>query len=555
MGEVYRARDERLDREVAIKVLSPHLLDSPEGRERFSREARAAFALNHPNICTVFDVGSDPPFLAMELLDGETLQHRLGRGALDVPALIDIALALADGLDAAHGKGVIHRDIKPANIFLTSHGPKILDFGVAKAGLGEAPLQSAEPTRPGDALVTGPGIAVGTFAYMSPEQLRGEPLDRRTDLFSLGLVLYEMATGVPAFTGATAAAIGAAIIHERPRAPRVVRPHVPQELDQIVLKALEKHRDERYQTAADLRADLRRLKRQVDSSSSPALAASVVPAWRRYRLMVVGAAVVLASSAGVYFLSNREPVERPVTVVRSLQDFQVEQLTATGNADRPAVSPDGRYVAYVQADGNDHSLWVRQTATNSHVNIVPSQPGARIFGVTVTPDGNDVDFVKEPYPQFPMYRVPFLGGAPKKLLDGVWSPIGWSSDGQQMAFVRKLPSDSALVVAGRDGNAERVLVMRRDSAILYDFLYGGWPSASPSWSPDGRRIAVRGRELNPDGLPVEQVVVVEVGSGRVEVLALALRGSGGLAWLDDRTLILNQESQFWRMSYPEGSPG
>jgi eukaryotic-like serine/threonine-protein kinase len=266
MGEVYRARDTRLDREVAIKVLPDTPAVDPTALDRFQREARAASSLNHPGICTIHDVGTDPPYIAMELIEGETLQQRLTRGPMDVATLVDVALALADALDAAHAKGIVHRDIKPANIILTPRGPKILDFGLARMGAATARADvSVGPTRAADALLTGPGTAMGTVAYMSPEQLRGQPLDGRTDVFSLGLVLYELATGRPAFTGDTSAAISGAILHEAPRPARALRHDLPARLDDIISRAIEKDREDRYQSAADLRADLRRLKRNTGS--------------------------------------------------------------------------------------------------------------------------------------------------------------------------------------------------------------------------------------------------------------------------------------------------
>src|SRR3954447_19191242 len=236
MGEVYTALDTRLERHVAIKVLPAHLTDEPGAGERFQREARAIAALQHPNICTVHDVGemSDGhAFLVMELLQGETLQQRLARGPLDGPGILNVGIALADALDAAHAAGLIHRDIKPANILLSTRGPKILDFGLAKADLSQSPWISDELTAAGT-LVTAPGTTVGTVAYMSPEQLRGEELDARTDLFSLGLALYEMGTGRRPFGGATSATMSAAILYEQPLPPRQIRPELSGALEAII---------------------------------------------------------------------------------------------------------------------------------------------------------------------------------------------------------------------------------------------------------------------------------------------------------------------------------
>ena len=267
MGEVYEARDTRLDRTVAVKVLPVDLAGDPAARARFDREARAIAALNHPNICALHDVGHDEgrDYLVMERLEGETLQQRLVRGPLDVDQILTFGIALADALDAAHARGLIHRDLKPANIFVTTRAiPKILDFGLAKSLIEPAP----DLTRLADDAVTTAGTSMGTIAYMSPEQLRAEPLDVRTDLFSLGLVLYEMATGKRAFTGSTSAVISAGILGQEPPAPRSIRADLPVRLEEIILKTLEKDLALRCQTAAELRADLTRARRQGGSSGA-----------------------------------------------------------------------------------------------------------------------------------------------------------------------------------------------------------------------------------------------------------------------------------------------
>jgi serine/threonine protein kinase len=283
MGDVYRARDTRLARDVAIKVVPQHRT-TPAARDRFQREARAVAALQHPHICAIYDVGDasdERQFLVMELLQGETLLHRLSKGPVDAAQLLAIGIPLADALSTAHTTGIVHRDIKPSNIFLTARGPKLLDFGLAKS-VPTAALDGSTPaTTTAAALLTDPGGPVGTPAYMSPEQLRGDALDGRTDLFSFGLVLYEMATGRPAFAGPTYAVISAAILHQTPTPPSLIRDDLPPLLEQLILKTLEKDRDLRCQTASELRADLKRLKRELDSHQLPHAKAERAPALTR----------------------------------------------------------------------------------------------------------------------------------------------------------------------------------------------------------------------------------------------------------------------------------
>ena len=317
MGEVYRARDTRLERIVAIKVLPAGVPVSAETLERFQREARAASALNHPHICTIYDVGTDPPFIAMELLEGETLADRIGRlkaqgSVLPVDAALSMAVSIADALDAAHGKGIVHRDIKPANIFLTAHGPKILDFGLATTA-GPDAAHADQATRPAAARLTDPGSTLGTVSYMSPEQVRAEPLDARTDVFSLGVVLYEVATGTLPFRGDSPGTIFDSILNRAPVAPVRLNPDVPAEYERIIDKCLEKDRDLRYQHASELRTDLRRLKRDTDShrvvardatSAQPGVATSGA---RRSKAIVPAVAAVLAIVVAGYFYARRTP--------------------------------------------------------------------------------------------------------------------------------------------------------------------------------------------------------------------------------------------------------
>jgi Tol biopolymer transport system component len=586
MGEVYRARDTRLDRLVAVKVL-PGDAASPQALERFTREAKAIAALNHPGICAIYDVGTSPvPFLVMELLDGETLHQRLTRGPMDATGVVDTGLALADALSAAHAKGILHRDLKPANIVLTPRGPKILDFGLARATESVAPVESgatAFETLAAQSPLTDVGVAVGTVSYMSPEQLRGEPLDERTDLFSLGLVLYEMATGRRAFSGATSAVVTAAILHEQPAAPRQIRPELPARLEQAFLTLLEKDRDVRTQTASELRAELTRMRRELSSANverplqtarsagtptvAPPPASSsdaqvIAGVMRRHRGAVFAAAAMslLFVAAGAYVATRpgatniaREAGTRP-----SLADLQVEQLTTSGTAGYPAVSPDGNYVAYVETGPNGESLRVRQVATAGNVEILPPEPGVRLVAPAVTPDGTFVDYVKRIGERYELWQIPFLGGTPRQLLTEVGTGVAFSTDGRQMAFVR---GDGAgkteVVVAAADGTGARVLATRQapNGAFLTIPGTGGLGWYAPAWASDGLTLAVLGGRAGFTG----QVAFIDAktGSERVVEIGPPLPAIS-VAWLDEGTLILSlldkssAPLQLWLLSYPQG---
>jgi eukaryotic-like serine/threonine-protein kinase len=572
MGVVYLAEDLTLGRKVALKFLPEGFTRDGSAVERFRREARAASALNHPSICTIYEIGehAGQPFIAMERLEGRSLRDALVAGRMPLDELLGLALEIVDALDAAHGAGVVHRDIKPGNIFITTRGhAKLLDFGLAKLD----PVVSgatAVPTVAGDPHLTSSGTTLGTVAYMSPEQVRGTRVDARSDLFSFGIVLYEMATGVLPFRGSTPGVVSHEILSGTPPRTLQLNPDVPADLDRLIAKALEKDRDVRYQSAADLRADLKRMKRDHDSSRSASVVATPAPSGsgRRWRREAQVAAVVtaLALAAALYFgWSRRADVPREATA--PLRDFEISQLTSSGNAVAPAISPDGRYVVYSQRDGDDTSLWVRQVATSSNVKIV-DVPFAGYLGPSVTPDGSYVDYdtfeaplgMKGPQTGPQLWRVPFLGGTPKKVLDNVWTRPGWSPDGRQMAFVRvDVAADTdSLVIADADGFNQRVLSTRRRPKngfiSAFSVVFGTAPR--PAWSPDGRVIALFGVDAASIGI---EVVFVDVATG-AETKRPAQGGfvPAGIAWLGPTALLLSQpkitglREQLWRMSYLDG---
>ena len=377
MGEVYRARDTRLVRDVAIKVLPSEVAADTERRARFEREARAVAALQHPNICTIYDVGGAAdrvPFLVMELLQGETLQRRLARGPLDDNEFIEIAIAVTGALDAAHVAGLVHRDIKPANVFLSSHGPKILDFGLAKAVFRQpAVVDSLQSTRLADGPLTEHGSTVGTVAYMSPEQVRGEDVDVRTDLFSLGLVLYEMATGLPAFGGATSAVISAAILHEQPRPPRQIRPELSGRLEDVILKGIEKNRGLRYQHASEMCADLIRAKRDAESTPRAADGRRPTAGKKWNGLWMTGTALALAASVvGGYLYLHRPPkLTDKDTIV--LTDF----ANTTGD---PVFDETLRLGLAVQLEQSPFLSIVTDDRIRQTLQLMGQPPNARLTG-------------------------------------------------------------------------------------------------------------------------------------------------------------------------------
>ena len=574
MGEVYRARDPRLNRLIAIKVLPRSGAGDAERRERFEREAQAIAALNHPNIVTIHSVEeADGQFLlTMELVDGRSLADAL-HGGLPLDRLLKIAIPVADALAAAHQKGITHRDIKPANIMLGEGEHqgrvKVLDFGLAK--LAGAPMAALGATALPTAPITGEGRILGTVAYMSPEQAEGKPIDARSDLFSLGVVLYEMATGQRPFTGDTSISIISSIIKDTPKSVTELKPALPRDLGRIVRRALVKDPSRRYQTAADFRNDLEELKASLDSGELGAnqtrdTAASRFdgrgrPARQRRALAIAAGVAVLAIGVGIYVVSRRPPPAPSAADVPFLQNLQVTPLTTSGNAERPAISPDGKYVAYIQHDGDD-SLWIRQTTTSSNVRIVAPEPAVTLRGATFTPDGTFVDFLRGSGSDQNMWRVPLLGGTPKLLLGGtIDSLIGWSLDGQHMAYLRfrVSPPSNVLVVADADGGHERELVSRR---FPNPFLgsASGYRSTAPAWSPDGRILAMAALELAGTAY-TGRAVFINSNTGAAEMVPLPSVDAVALsmAWLDGSGLVLNappqsgMAPQLFRLTYPGGT--
>ena len=507
MGVVYRAEDTRLGRPVALKFLPENTSQDSLAIERFRREARTASALNHPNICTIYDVGElhGRPFIAMELLQGQTLKHRMLKKSLPVSEVLDIGIQIAEGLGAAHAKGVVHRDIKPANIFLVDRGPaKILDFGLAKLTAYRQPAtnavsESSIPTEVyflDDDTLTSSGASMGTVYYMSPEQARGEELDARADLFSLGVVLYEMATGKLPFSGRAVAMVFDSILHSQATPAMQLNPQLPAALEHILAKSLEKEAVLRYQSAAEFRADLKRLRRDLDRavadasslsapristqqgdiSSDSAVIASLVKRHRRTIITWSAAALFLAAIL-VYGLSRLgSHVSAPPA------SLEITRVTGSGAVQQADISPDGKYLAYVRQQAGKQSLWLKQLSTDSEVQIANLQ-GDVCVGLAFSPDGSYVDFVRQPRMTFAgdLYQVPALGGTPRKMLAGISGPPAFSPDGQRVGFVRNTLDTRGLVTASLDGSTERVLVSLKPPEQIYPF--------HAVWSPDGKTIA------------------------------------------------------------------
>jgi eukaryotic-like serine/threonine-protein kinase len=524
MGVVYEAEDLNLARRVALKFLPPQLSRDQNALERFLLEARTASALNHPNICTIYAVekaqlpdgseqsSAEQSFIAMELLEGETLDRRLNAGPLPLDRLLDWSIQLADALDAAHAKGIIHRDIKPANIFVTQRGQvKVLDFGLAKLAQPAMGMDTIGATQDSPAMqLTSPGATVGTIAYMSPEQARGEELDPRTDLFSLGVVIYQMATGRLPFSGATSAVVFHAILELDPVPPQQWNANLSPRLAEIISKALEKDKELRYHSAGDLRGDLKRLKRDTESghkvaatptsdsipiapaagstgsvssrvASAPShssASTSAVPTLTGRWLRLAGTLVALiVAGLLAYSIFFRHPAQ-------PFRNFSLTKVTDEGDVVLAAISPDGNYILTMVRQNGLASLSLRNVPTNSVTQVQPPQDVYYSPGLRFSPDGNYFYFVRSdpgnPYLKF-VYRAPLLGGAPQKLLSDVDSAITLSPDGKSFAFIRY----------GNPPGSKASLIIRSLADGSENVLSGGSSEGGllqPAWSPDGKVI-------------------------------------------------------------------
>jgi eukaryotic-like serine/threonine-protein kinase len=577
MGVVFLAEDLKLGRRVALKFLSEAMKENVASLERFTREARTASALNHPNICTIYEIdeAGGKPFIAMEFLEGQSLDHRkeatppLGR-------LLDIAIQMADGLDAAHRKGIVHRDIKPANLFLNNLGQlKILDFGLAKLTEENSTTGGNGETVDGTGAenLTSPGTTIGTVAYMSPEQTRGDEIDARSDLFSAGSVLYELSSGRLPFQGKSTGLIFDAILNRDPVPPLEINPSLPEDLQRIIQKCLEKDVDMRYQSAADLRGDLKRLKRDTGSGrhiatenapmappsqasatarTAPTSRSTIAEVARKHSIglglgSVIALAVLAAAVFGVYALLHR-PDRYP------FQSFSLTPMTTSEDAGTSAISADGKYLAYLrrEADGK-RGVWLRQLSTNTTSQVISPSDSAYTelqFG----PESNYIYFralAQDKPGSYDLYRIPFLGGTSERLARDLDSRPYFSPDGKRFSFLRMhspQPDQSQILSMSANGSGESVLATGK----THDFV-------AAAWSPDGQKIAI-GRE-NQGENPWD-IKILNLGSNTTRQL-LALPDltyePADMAWLPSgRGLVLIYHSiadgrqQLAYISYPGG---
>ena len=592
MGEVYLAHDSRLGRKIAIKLLAPKFASDELRVQRFEMEARAASALNHPNVCVIHDVGraeNGRHYMAMEYVEGTTLRQRMNTSRLSLKQALDVAAQVAWALEAAHAAGIVHRDIKPENIMLRPDGyVKVLDFGIAKLN-AYPPIRDVRPVPTVNRSQTAPGTLMGTVKYMSPEQLRELPIDPRSDIWSLGVVLHEMVTGNAPFEAATTSETITVILERKP--PRLDYPdRVPEDVREVISKALNKRRGGRYQTMHEFAVALRNLRRHVsaevvsellaqptlDYATSPVgelRAADIAPVstiFSKIRSQAVSTAAFLFSEikehkrAAVFtgataifallffslspisFFKNTEP-----NTASPQSQTTIKPMTNAGQSVCAAISPDGRYVAHAAMKEGMQELLITRTANLATSTVVP-RSDVSYRALTFSPDGDYLYFTRLEKSENVLYQLALPGSAPRKLKSGVDSPITFSPDGDRFAFVRfdRNSGEYFLIVDDINGSAERTIATRRDGNR---FAVGG-----PSWSPDGKTIACgsgwwdKGFHMN--------LVEIDVESGQEKPIK-------GREWFsvqqviwqpDKRGLIISVREQplsppqIWRISYPEG---
>ena len=596
MGEVYLAEDVKLGRTVALKILSVEVAADHKRMQRFVQEARLASSLNHPHIVTIHEIEEEaqPPFIATEYILGKTLRERMKDGGMGLSEVLGVCEQIASALAAAHDAGIIHRDIKPENVMLRRDGyVKVLDFGLAK--LAEHPLSSVDMEAQTRALVkTDPGAVMGTVAYMSPEQARGAEVDQRTDIWSLGIVLYEMLTGQVPFRGKSAGHTIVSIQDEEPPPLSRFVPEVPEALQELISDALAKDAEARP-AAKQLLARLKRLKRRLDagthldqsvapnvsganvelsggttaqpgipstlgdsapSATNAAVAGTITgthstaPPTKRGRSLVAVVALLAVALAAGAFAAYRFGWLAKTKAPAGQMKFT--RLTNTGQASDADISPDGKFVVHVKREAGRSSLWLRQVETTSDTQILPPTDDI-IAAITFSRDGAYIYFLRaQPNAAGSLYQMSLLGGTPRKLTDSVISRVTLSPDGKRMAFIRlRSPGESLMVVANSDGTGERVLAVRKQPNA---FALG-----SPSWSPDGKSIAsgvLNVEEGNTHSALVE--VDVESGAER-RITPERWAGVQAVAWLPDKSGLVftatemgTPGSQIWHLSYPEG---